>query len=633
MKTVRIHQKNFFINVRGLIVIYLLLCILTVLFSRIYFVETLEGDIVPDILLQDVLPFVVFLTIPLVLLILLAVSVGNLIRDFVARRTGSKFQVRLLAYFIVVVIFAAVPVTVIITQASYEMVQFWRSVHPEEVLDDAQRLALDNYSLLSDRCEILVRNRYDRIDALMRAAENIPDGTDWRQELLSGIHRHIDPAELSEIAEEFEAIQDFWLLPSGEWRNATFAGNTDLELFEPPGFQSGFAPRELSRDRDIIRYVLTPDRKESGYFEGFIRVVSYNLGEGFDDTVASIREKKGRFDVINGITGSLRPLLIFYYGMFFFPTLLMTVIIAISFTRRVSQPLVELTEATRRVAAGDFSIQILARPGDELATLIQSFNTMVQDLQKSQDALVKAEKVSLWQSVAQQFAHEIKNPLTPIRLSAERVLRRWQNDPGRIGEILENSMMAIIQEVEGLSNLLTEFRTLSRPIEPSQTRTVLKAAIEECIAPYQNSYPQVYFDTTHLDPEVRIKMDARHINQVLSNLIINAVDSMGGQGIIEIRSDSVKKRESRFCRLSIQDNGKGIPAENREKVFTPYFTTKKSGTGLGLPIVERIVNDHGGSIWFNSAEGAGATFFIDFPLDEIQQEVQNKSDESFSKPD
>jgi nitrogen fixation/metabolism regulation signal transduction histidine kinase len=497
----------------------------------------------------------------------------------------------------------------------------------EEVLDDAQRLALDNYSLLSDRCEALVRNRYDQIDALMRSAENIPDGTDWREELLSGIHRHIDQAGLSEIAEEFAAVQDFWLLPSGEWQNATFAGNTDLELLEPPGFQSGFAPRELGRDRDIIRYILTPDREESEYFEGFIRVVSYNLGEGFDDTIASLEGKKVRFGTISGIAGSLRPLLIFYYGMFFFPTLLMTVIIATSFTRRVTQPLVELAEATRRVAAGDFSIQILARRGDELATLIHSFNIMVQDLQKSQDALVKAEKVSLWQSVAQQFAHEIKNPLTPIRLSAERVLRRWRNDPDRIGEILENSMMAIVQEVDGLSNLLTEFRTLSRPMEPSQTWTVLKDAIEECIAPYRNSYPQVQFDTAHLDPEIRIRMDARHINQVLSNLIINAADSMERQGIIEIRSDSVKKRERRICRLSIQDSGKGIPANNREKVFTPYFTTKESGTGLGLPIVERIVNDHGGSIWFNSAEGAGTTFFIDFPLDEIQQEVHNKNDE------
>ncbi|MDR0451563.1 MAG: HAMP domain-containing protein [Treponema sp.] len=621
MKTVRIHRKNFFINVRGLIIIYLLLCVLTVLFSRIYFVEILEEGNAPGIL-----PFIVFLTIPLILLAFFAVSVGNLIRDLTARRIGSKFQIRLLAYFIVVVAFAAVPVTVITAQASYEMVRFWRSIRPEEILDSVQQLALDNYSLQSDRCEALVGSRYDRIDALMRAAENIPDGTDWREELLSGIHRHIDEADLAEIAEEFAAVQDFWLLPSGKWQNATFAGNTDLELLEPPGFQSGFAPRELSRDPDIIRYVLTPEREEAGYFGGFIRVVSYKLGGGFDDTVASIGEKKSRFDALGGISVSLRPLLVFYYGMFFLPTLLMTVIVAISFTRRVAQPLVELAEATRRVAAGDFSIQILSRPGDELATLISSFNTMVHDLQKSQDALMKAEKVSLWQSVAQQFAHEIKNPLTPIRLSAERVLRRWRNDPGRIGEILESSMMGIVQEVEGLSGLLTEFRTLSRPIEPSQTWTALKAAVEECLAPYRNSYPNVRFDTSRMDPEVRVKMDPRHISQVVSNLVLNAADSMERRGTVEIRSDLVKKRESRFCRLSIQDSGKGIPPENREKVFTPYFTTKESGTGLGLPIVERIVNDYGGSIWFNSAAGAGATFFIDFPLDEIPQEVQNRDD-------
>jgi nitrogen fixation/metabolism regulation signal transduction histidine kinase len=609
MKTVRIHPKNFFINVRGLIVIYLLLCILTVLFSRVYFIETLEGGSVPGLL-----PFIVFLTVPLVLLVFFGVSVANLVRDLAANRTGSKFQVRLLAYFIVIVIFAAVPVTVITAQASYEMVRFWRSSHLEEVLDDAQRLALENYSLQSERCESLVRDCYGSVDALMRAAENVPDGTDWWEELLAGIHRHIDGADLAEIAEEFAAVQDFWLLPSGTWRNATFAGNTDLELLEPPGFQSGFAPRELGRDRDVIRYVLTRNR---GGRE-FIRVVSYSLGAGFDNIVASIAEKKVRFDTIGGIGNSLRPLLIFYYGMFFFPTLLMTAIIAISFTRRITQPLVELTEATRRVASGDFSIQLLARPGDELGTLVRSFNTMVQGLQKSRDVLVKAETISIWQDIAQQLAHEIKNPLTPIMLSAQRVLKRWRNDPGRVGEILENSMMVIIQEVEGLSNLLTEFRTLSRPIEPSQTWTALKTAIEEGIAPYRNSYPKVRFDTAHLDSSVRVKIDSRHINQVLSNLIINAIDSMNLQGTIEIRSDLVKKRESRFCRLSIRDSGKGIPPESREKIFTPYFTTKESGTGLGLPIVERIINDHGGSIWFNTAEGAGATFFIDFPLDETR---------------
>jgi nitrogen fixation/metabolism regulation signal transduction histidine kinase len=346
-----------------------------------------------------------------------------------------------------------------------------------------------------------------------------------------------------------------------------------------------------------------------------VRVLSYHLGEGFDGTLAALEGEKTRFVHINNLGAGLKLLLIFYYGMFFFPTLLMTAIIAISFTRRLTQPIVELTEATRRVAEGDFSTQILIRQGDEFGPMVQSFNAMVRDFQKSRNALIKAEKISIWQSMAQQLAHEIKNPLTPIKLSAERVLRRWRDNPERVGEIIESSMMAIVQEVQGLSQMLTEFRTLSRPLEPSQTWTTLKPAIEEIIAPFITPYPRVRFNLDHVEAAAEARIESRHLGQVLTNLIINSIDAMDAAGTVEFRTDTVKKQESRYCRLSVRDTGKGIAAVERDKVFTPYFTTKDTGTGLGLPIVERIVNDHGGSIWLNSAEGAGTTFFIDFPLD------------------
>ena len=247
--------------------------------------------------------------------------------------------------------------------------------------------------------------------------------------------------------------------------------------------------------------------------------------------------------------------------------------------------------------------------------MIRSFNAMVQDLEKSRAALVKAEKISIWQNMAQQLAHEIKNPLTPIKLSAERVLRRWRNEPERIGEILESSMMAIIQETEGLSTLLTEFRTLSKPMEPSQSWTRLRETVDETIGPYRASYPETRFDTEHVADDISIKIDKHRFSQVLTNLVINAIDAMNGKGLIEIRTDLVKKREISYCRLSVKDTGKGIGNQEGSLIFTPYFTTKESGTGLGLPIVERIVNDHGGTIWFNSAEGMGTTFFIDLPVD------------------
>jgi nitrogen fixation/metabolism regulation signal transduction histidine kinase len=529
----------------------------------------------------------VFFTVPVVLLVFLAFSIMILIRDLIAHRTGSKFQARLLRYFFITVLLAATPVTIITIQSVYELVRFWRSINVQAALRYAQDLALDNYAFKLEKFEKIAAEK--DFDALM-------------------------------AAEEIGAIQDFGANSEGEWIERTFAGTPSRRLRSPPNVQRGFLPRELPRDTDTIRYIMYPERD-------LMRVISFSLGDGFDQSIETLGVEQARFETIDSLSSNMRPLLIYYYGVFLFPTLLMTVIITISFSEKVTQPIVELTEATRRVADGDFSIQILARPGDELGRLIRSFNAMVQDLEKSQAALVRSEKISIWQSMAQQLAHEIKNPLTPIKLSAEWVLRRWRNDPGRINEILEESMLAIIQEVEGLSTLLNEFRTLSRPIDLSQDWTGLREMVENSIIPYRSSYPNVKFDIEHVGADIVVKIDKRYLSQILTNLIINGIDAMDNRGCIEIRTDLVKKRESRYCRLSVRDTGKGISEKDGTHVFTPYFTTKESGTGLGLPIVERIVNDHGGTIWFNSTEGMGTTFFIDLPIGEAgREDEKNQGD-------
>jgi nitrogen fixation/metabolism regulation signal transduction histidine kinase len=492
-----------------------------------------------------------------------------------------------MAYFIVTVIFAAVPVTIITVQSLYELARFWRSIDMDEALNNAQALALENYSLRLERLERLALEGGEPEDLLRR------------DECLLG-------------------IQDFRLraAPGGgdsggvpaDWTGESYWGRAGIRQSVPPDLRQGFVSRHLPRDEDLIRYIVLPR-------PGELRLFSYSLGEGFDRALKTITGEQANLEIIESLRKNMRTLLILYYGVFFFPTLMMTVIITLSFSRKLTQPIVELTEATRRVAEGDFSIQIMSRPGDELGLLIRSFNAMVQDLEKSRTALVKAEKISIWQNMAQQLAHEIKNPLTPIRLSAERLLRRWRNDPGNIGEILESSMLAVIQETEGLSNLLTEFRTLSRPMEASLTNTSLRELIEETAAPYRSSFPALRFNLDYVE-DISFGMDRRHISQALVNLIGNAIDAMNGRGTIEIRTDLVKKRDIRYCRLSIRDTGKGIPKAVRNEIFTPYFTTKTSGTGLGLSIVERIVNEHGGTIWFNSAEGTGTTFFIDLPMEE-----------------
>jgi nitrogen fixation/metabolism regulation signal transduction histidine kinase len=589
MKTVRTRPRHSILNVRGLIFIYALLCVLTVLFSRSFFSETLNEGKVPGRL-----NLVVFFTIPAVLMVFLGLAAAKLIEDIIARRPGIKFTARLLGYFIITVVFAAAPLTIVTGISINEIIRFWRSVPVDAAKTASQSFAVDNYSFH------------------LKQFRDILDNTRWNA-LMSQTAPQPLPADIS-------SVQDFQKNPpnqaaeteaeaAGGWTEITFIGAEGGRLMQPPSETEGFITRELPRDTGYIRYVMLPARNR-------VRVVSYHLGRDFDWGMAAIEKQGERFNVINILRDNARILMLFYYGVFFVPSLLMTVIIAISFTQRVTNPIVELTEATRRVAEGDFSIQILARRGDELGLLIRSFNAMVQDLEKSREALVKAEKISIWQNMAQQLAHEIKNPLTPIKLSAERVLRRWRNMPEQIGEIIEDSMMAIIQETEGLSTLLNEFRTLSKPIEPSQSWTAIREAVEEAISPYRSSYPEVQIITEHVGGDISVKIDKHRFIQILTNLLVNAIDAMNGKGHIEIRTDFIQKREIRFCRLSVKDSGKGIARQTIPQIFTPYYTTKESGTGLGLPIVERIVNDHGGSIWFNTAEGTGTTFFVDLPVSE-----------------
>jgi two-component system, NtrC family, nitrogen regulation sensor histidine kinase NtrY len=564
------------VSIRILILIYTILCVLTILFSHNFFIDTLHIGKVPDRL-----NLIVFLIIPAVLLIILGISGVSLFSDILSRRSGSKFKARLLAYFIITVIFTAIPIIIITIGASTEILRFWHSIDTASATTAANNFVANNYLLHTERFEnILKQNDFSKLN--------------------------------TRLPKDIAAVQLFRNTDIG-WQERSFTGNVKFKLDSPPSLENGFPVRELPRDRDTIRYVQRQGQNS-------IIVINYNLGEDFDTGKDALENQTARFDTINLLRDNLRPLLFFFYGVFFLPTLLMTVIIAISFTRRITHPIVELTEATRRVAEGDFAIQILSRRSDELGLLIRSFNAMVQDLEKSRAALVKSEKISIWQNMAQQLAHEIKNPLTPIKLSAERVLRRWRNEPEKIGEILESSMMAIIQETEGLSTLLNEFRTLSKPMEPSQTWTDLRETAEELINAYSTSYPQVQFDINHVENGITVKIEKHRIAQILTNLIINAIDAMNGTGSIEIRTDLVKKRDVLYCRISVKDSGKGISKQDSHLLFTPYYTTKESGTGLGLPIVERIVNDHGGAIWFDSAEGMGTTFYIDLPAEKNEEE-------------
>jgi signal transduction histidine kinase len=182
-----------------------------------------------------------------------------------------------------------------------------------------------------------------------------------------------------------------------------------------------------------------------------------------------------------------------------------------------------------------------------------------------------------------------------------RLLRRYQNNPERLREIFETSVNAIIAGTDNLVALPDDFKTLSRPVETSDTGAALSAVLDECVSIFGAACPDIHFRPDAADRTLTIAIDLRHLRQILNNLILNAIDAMNAKGTIEINAQPVG------------NNGGGIGDEAKDQIFVPHWTNKTAGTGLGLPIVEHIAHRYGGSVSSTSAKGAGTTFDLLLP--------------------
>ena len=345
-------------------------------------------------------------------------------------------------------------------------------------------------------------------------------------------------------------------------------------------------------------------------------MLSSRFPDDFGTAAERLTTSRQTYRQIGEYRGLFRFVIILFYFFFSFPVFLLSLLVSFLLSEELIRPIVALEEATRRASEGDFAYRILGRSRDELSILVSSFNSMMSELENSRRTTLQTEKVTAWQEIAQRLAHEIRNPLTPIKLSAQRILRRWERDPESVGEILSPAVEAIVREVEGLDLLLQEFRDFARLPSPSRRPLKLKQLLEEIRAAYLGGYPEIAFDYGGFDEELELSLDRDQIARVFANIFKNAVEAMEGTGTIVLRSDLVRKGNTRYCRIQVEDSGCGIPEEKQGEVFNPYFTTKSHGTGLGLPIVERIVFDHHGQIWFESEPDVGTTFFIDLPLEQ-----------------
>ena len=225
--------------------------------------------------------------------------------------------------------------------------------------------------------------------------------------------------------------------------------------------------------------------------------------------------------------------------------------------------------------------------------------------------LIRAQKVAAWREVARRLAHEIKNPLTPIQLSAERLRRKLTDIAPPLQDLVQECTATIIGEVESLKGLVDEFSQFARMPAPRAVPTELHDLLNTTVALYDGLFASVTFEKRY-DPAVgQVRVDAEQMKRVIINLVDNAIEAMGRNGAIVI--ETARDVPNSLIRVVVADTGPGIPPAERDKLFLPYYSTKGRGSGLGLAIVRRIVAEHGGSIDVFDNMPTGTRFIIELP--------------------
>jgi signal transduction histidine kinase len=284
--------------------------------------------------------------------------------------------------------------------------------------------------------------------------------------------------------------------------------------------------------------------------------------------------------------------------------------LAHSMTGRISGPIQALTRATRRVALGDLAARVETRRRDELQGLVDAFNQMAGDLSRQRGELERSNRLAAWAEMARQVAHEVKNPLTPIQLSAEHLRKVFRDPGGDFPAALETCTASILRQVQILRDIATEFSAFARPPSAAPEPVDLGSLARDVVRPYEGVLPsgvrlRVVLEGTSLP----VLGDRRLLERALVNLIENALQAVGERGEVSLH---LGLRDSRV-EVAVDDTGPGISPEVRARAFEPFFSTKTGGSGLGLALVKKIAEDHGGGVALENPAQGGARALLWLP--------------------
>lgn len=396
---------------------------------------------------------------------------------------------------------------------------------------------------------------------------------------------------------------------------------TDINIYDENGFmisssrQKVFNMGLLSEQINPIALENLKRREKNSYAQ------KENIGSlVYTSSYKPINNKQGKtigfinlqhFGQQEDYENQIQAFLVAVINVFMF-LLALSIIFSLVISNWLTQPLQILQESLSKLKLGSKNEKIEYSGSDEIGLIVNAYNQKIEELEAAAEKLTRTERETAWREMARQVAHEIKNPLTPMKLSVQLLLRAFdpkkpEESTKRIKQVVES----IIEQIDGLTKIANEFSNFARMPLPFKEKQDLVSIIKSTIVVYEGreNYSILLF-TEHKELEALI--DKAQIIQVLNNLIKNGIQSFYDTENGEIKI-SVHLDEENVL-VCVSDNGSGIKENDYDKIFTPHFTTKSTGSGIGLSLVKQIIENHGGEIWFKSAEQKGSEFSFKIPL-------------------
>ncbi len=286
-------------------------------------------------------------------------------------------------------------------------------------------------------------------------------------------------------------------------------------------------------------------------------------------------------------------------------------IVALFITNRITRSFSFISDKMKAVNLGQMNEAIDWKRDDEIGELVKEYNKMVGKLDESAVALAKSEREGAWREMARQVAHEIKNPLTPMKLSLQYLQKSIANNAGNVQELTANVAQTLVEQIDHLNHIAGEFSQFANIGNPYNEVFDLNEVIK-MVTQLHSIDDRVQMSWNPLPQQVFIHSDRTHINRLFTNLIQNAIQAVPNYNTVKIEIDEELLDDKVL--IKVKDNGMGITEELQAKIFTPNFTTKTSGTGLGLAMSKGIVEQAKGKIWFETKAGEGTTFFVELPV-------------------